>query len=75
MLHHLFVLNNANMTLIADFPTQEYINTYAEAYANPNLTTWVCLHSSYFVSFVDFNLLQVDDYHQVVPKSSLVGGC
>ncbi|KAF7377691.1 Beta-glucan synthesis-associated protein [Mycena sanguinolenta] len=24
-----------------DFPTQAYINTYAEAYSNPNLTTWV----------------------------------
>ncbi|KAF9054959.1 glycoside hydrolase family 16 protein [Hymenopellis radicata] len=24
-----------------DFPTAEYINTYAEAYANANLTTWV----------------------------------
>jgi beta-glucan synthesis-associated protein KRE6 len=23
-----------------DFPTQEYINTYIEAYTNPNLTTW-----------------------------------
>ncbi|EIM81775.1 glycoside hydrolase family 16 protein [Stereum hirsutum FP-91666 SS1] len=25
----------------SDFPTADYINTYAEAYANPNLTTWV----------------------------------
>lgn len=24
-----------------DFPTMEYINTYIEAYTNPNLTTWV----------------------------------
>ena len=24
-----------------DFPTQDYINQYADAYANPNLTTWV----------------------------------
>ncbi|KAH7322095.1 glycoside hydrolase family 16 protein [Rhizoctonia solani] len=24
-----------------DFPTEEYINTYIEAYTNPNLTTWV----------------------------------
>ncbi|KNZ80548.1 Beta-glucan synthesis-associated protein KRE6 [Termitomyces sp. J132] len=24
-----------------DFPTQDYINTYIEAYTNPNLTTWV----------------------------------
>ncbi|KIY48568.1 beta-glucan synthesis-associated protein KRE6 [Fistulina hepatica ATCC 64428] len=24
-----------------DFPTAEYINTYEEAYVNPNLTTWV----------------------------------
>ncbi|KAK7472555.1 hypothetical protein VKT23_000670 [Stygiomarasmius scandens] len=24
-----------------DFPTTEYINTYIEAYTNPNLTTWV----------------------------------
>ncbi|KAJ7085400.1 beta-glucan synthesis-associated [Mycena belliarum] len=24
-----------------DFPTQAYINTYIEAYTNPNLTTWV----------------------------------
>ncbi|KAF7369039.1 Beta-glucan synthesis-associated protein [Mycena venus] len=24
-----------------DFPTQDYINTYLEAYTNPNLTTWV----------------------------------
>ncbi|KAJ7853544.1 glycoside hydrolase family 16 protein [Mycena olivaceomarginata] len=24
-----------------DFPTSEYINTYLEAYTNPNLTTWV----------------------------------
>ncbi|KAF8603602.1 beta-glucan synthesis-associated [Ceratobasidium sp. AG-I] len=24
-----------------DFPTAEYINTYPEAYTNPNLTTWV----------------------------------
>ncbi|KAJ7621168.1 glycoside hydrolase family 16 protein, partial [Roridomyces roridus] len=23
-----------------DFPTQDYINTYIEAYTNPNLTTW-----------------------------------
>ena len=23
-----------------DFPTQDYINTYIEAYKNPNLTTW-----------------------------------
>lgn len=23
-----------------DFPTAEYINTYIEAYTNPNLTTW-----------------------------------
>ena len=23
-----------------DFPTQAYINTYIEAYTNPNLTTW-----------------------------------
>ncbi|KAI0638361.1 glycoside hydrolase family 16 protein [Trametes polyzona] len=23
-----------------DYPTQEYINTYLEAYSNPNLTTW-----------------------------------
>ncbi|KAJ7363796.1 glycoside hydrolase family 16 protein [Mycena albidolilacea] len=25
----------------ADFPTADYINTYSEAYTNPNLTTWV----------------------------------
>jgi beta-glucan synthesis-associated protein KRE6 len=25
----------------ADFPTADYINTYLEAYTNPNLTTWV----------------------------------
>ncbi|KAG6830143.1 hypothetical protein H0H92_002007 [Tricholoma furcatifolium] len=25
----------------ADFPTAAYINTYMEAYTNPNLTTWV----------------------------------
>ncbi|KAG8701814.1 hypothetical protein FRC11_011880, partial [Ceratobasidium sp. 423] len=24
-----------------DFPTSDYINTYIEAYTNPNLTTWV----------------------------------
>ncbi|KAF9012321.1 glycoside hydrolase family 16 protein [Cyathus striatus] len=24
-----------------DFPTEDYINTYIEAYTNPNLTTWV----------------------------------
>ncbi|QRV76398.1 glycoside hydrolase family 16 protein [Ceratobasidium sp. AG-Ba] len=24
-----------------DFPTADYINTYIEAYSNPNLTTWV----------------------------------
>ncbi|CAE6528210.1 unnamed protein product [Rhizoctonia solani] len=24
-----------------DFPTSEYINTYIEAYTNPNLTTWI----------------------------------
>ncbi|KAF8737204.1 Glycoside hydrolase family 16 protein, partial [Rhizoctonia solani] len=24
-----------------DFPTRDYINTYIEAYTNPNLTTWV----------------------------------
>jgi beta-glucanase (GH16 family) len=24
----------------ADFPTADYINTYLEAYTNPNLTTW-----------------------------------
>ncbi|CAE6468714.1 unnamed protein product [Rhizoctonia solani] len=24
-----------------DFPTREYINTFIEAYTNPNLTTWV----------------------------------
>ncbi|KII94974.1 glycoside hydrolase family 16 protein, partial [Plicaturopsis crispa FD-325 SS-3] len=24
-----------------DFPTEDYINTYLEAYTNPNLTTWV----------------------------------
>lgn len=24
-----------------DYPTQEYINAYIEAYTNPNLTTWV----------------------------------
>ncbi|CAE6353456.1 Beta-glucan synthesis-associated protein SKN1 [Rhizoctonia solani AG-1 IB] len=24
-----------------DFPTAEYINTYIEAYTNPNLTTWI----------------------------------
>ncbi|KAG8694546.1 hypothetical protein FRC08_008416 [Ceratobasidium sp. 394] len=24
-----------------DCPTTEYINTYIEAYTNPNLTTWV----------------------------------
>ncbi|QRW07225.1 glycoside hydrolase family 16 protein [Ceratobasidium sp. AG-Ba] len=24
-----------------DYPTEEYINTYIEAYTNPNLTTWV----------------------------------
>jgi len=24
-----------------DFPTQDYINTYIEAYTNPLLTTWV----------------------------------
>ncbi|KAH9944099.1 glycoside hydrolase family 16 protein [Epithele typhae] len=24
-----------------DFPTSDYINTYMEAYTNPNLTTWV----------------------------------
>ncbi|GLB37064.1 putative beta-glucan synthesis-associated protein (SKN1) [Lyophyllum shimeji] len=24
-----------------DFPTEDYINTYLEAYMNPNLTTWV----------------------------------
>ena len=23
-----------------DFPTQDYIETYIEAYTNPNLTTW-----------------------------------
>ena len=23
-----------------DFPTESYINTYIEAYTNPNLTTW-----------------------------------
>jgi beta-glucan synthesis-associated protein KRE6 len=23
-----------------DFPTKEYIDTYIEAYKNPNLTTW-----------------------------------
>lgn len=23
-----------------DYPTQDYINTYLEAYSNPNLTTW-----------------------------------
>jgi hypothetical protein len=23
-----------------DFPTADYINTYIEAYTNPNLTTW-----------------------------------
>lgn len=23
-----------------DFPTKDYINTYIEAYSNPNLTTW-----------------------------------
>ena len=25
----------------SDFPTQDYINQYIEAYTNPNLTTWV----------------------------------
>ncbi|KAG8713702.1 beta-glucan synthesis-associated protein [Ceratobasidium sp. 395] len=24
-----------------DFPTSDYINTFIEAYTNPNLTTWV----------------------------------
>jgi len=24
-----------------DFPTQDYINQYSDAYTNPNLTTWV----------------------------------
>ncbi|KAJ6567708.1 beta-glucan synthesis-associated [Mycena vulgaris] len=40
-----------------DFPTAAYINTYIEAYTNPNLTTWV------------------DDYHQPIPKNSLLDKC
>ena len=24
-----------------DFPTEDYINRYIDAYTNPNLTTWV----------------------------------
>lgn len=30
-----------------EFPTQDYINTYYEAYTNPNLTTWVSFDSDF----------------------------
>ena len=58
-----------------DFPTQEYINTYYEAYTNPNMTTWVSNMHWFFWKFRNLIEKQVDDFKQVIPKNSLVDGC
>ncbi|KAJ6550125.1 beta-glucan synthesis-associated [Mycena capillaripes] len=57
-----------------DFPTQEYINTYIEAYTSEFLAS-----SNYVMPtrFVSDPLLTtwVDDYKQVFPKNSWVDSC
>nr|GAT47829.1 predicted protein [Mycena chlorophos] len=45
-----------------DFPTQAYINTYIEAYTNPNFTTWT-------------GDLDEGGFDQPNPKSSFLGQC
>ncbi|KAF5348742.1 hypothetical protein D9758_006835 [Tetrapyrgos nigripes] len=45
-----------------DFPTSDYINTYIEAYTNPNLTTWTGDRSE-------------GGYEQNFPKNRFLGEC
>jgi len=43
-----------------DFPTAKYINTYMEAYTNPNLTVWSTASTG---------------FNQTVPRNKLVDQC